>query len=193
MGAGDVMIHCGDMLNLACDSDAELARVDDWFGDQRFDAVLCTGGNHDWALQRRVETGAVAFANARYLQDAGWEYRGLKFYAAPWVPDLPRHAFHAPDRVLRRKWAEIPTGIDVLITHTPPAGILDVSSNGKSLGCPLLRDELARIRPRLHCFGHVHAGAGQTRIGDTLFVNASALVSRSSHVRGAVCVTLTPF
>jgi len=190
MGRGDVMIHCGDMLNLFDDHDAELDGIDRWFGKQRFDAVICTGGNHDHALERRWQNGSAPFGNARFLADAGWECRGLRFYAAPWVPDLPRHAFYAPTEVLRRKWAAIPAGVDVLITHTPPAGILDVSRRGGSLGCPILRDELARIAPRVHCFGHVHAGAGSQRIGDTLFVNASAMVSGTDRVRGPVQVTL---
>lgn len=30
-----------------------------------------------------------------------------------------------------------------------------------NLGCPALLDELWRVRPRLHVFGHVHWGAGR--------------------------------
>lgn len=190
MGRGALMIHCGDMLDLFDDGPEQLDSIDAWFGAQRFDAVVCTGGNHDHAIERRVAAGDRVFANARFLSDAEWAFRGLRLYAAPWVPDLPGHAFHQPPDALRRKWAAIPAGIDVLITHTPPAGILDVSSRGRALGCPMLRAELPRIAPRVHCFGHVHASAGQRRIGDTLFVNASAMISGGRGMRDPVRIRL---
>ena len=42
---------------------------------------------------------------------------------------------HADDDALREKWSRIPANTDVLITHTPPAGILDRSRRGQGLGC----------------------------------------------------------
>jgi Icc-related predicted phosphoesterase len=60
-----------------------------------------------------------------------------------------------------------------LITHGPPQGHGDLTSRGERAGCQDLLDALRRIRPRLHVFGHIHEGAGQTREGDTLCVNAS--------------------
>ena len=38
-------------------------------------------------------------------------------------------------------------------------GRLDFAG-GKHLGCPHLMRAIARARPRLHCFGHIHEGAG---------------------------------
>lgn len=80
-------------------------------------------------------------------------------------------------------WADIPaSGIDILVTHTPPKYHLDshdsfslsissASSRGSPtvqngletatfLGCEFLRRALWRTKPRLHVFGHVHEGRG---------------------------------
>lgn len=35
-------------------------------------------------------------------------------------------AFGIPLKNIATKWAEIPSGVDVLITHSPPAGIADI-------------------------------------------------------------------
>jgi hypothetical protein len=49
----------------------------------------------------------------------------------------------------------VPQGTNILITHGPPLGILD---DGQ--GCSALRRAVIRVKPRLHCFGHVHTGYG---------------------------------
>ncbi|RKU47545.1 hypothetical protein DL546_006264 [Coniochaeta pulveracea] len=51
-------------------------------------------------------------------------------------------------------------GADVVITHSPPRGILDRTDDKILAGCPNLFDAVARARPRLHCFGHIHEGWG---------------------------------
>jgi Icc-related predicted phosphoesterase len=42
----------------------------------------------------------------------------------------------------------------------------------------MLRERLAKLRPALHCFGHVHASAGSVQRGGTLFANACMVDSR---------------
>lgn len=79
---------------------------------------------------------------------------------------------------------QIPEGIDILVTHTPPLGVLDVASSGDvHLGCPHLRRELDRIRPQLHAFGHVHASSGVLTEGGIHFVNAAVVGGLAGEVR----------
>ena len=181
--SGDVLIHCGDMFNLFREDADELEKMDAWFGRQHFDLILCTGGNHDLALQNKLKSSSAPFSNAIYLQDQLYVHKGVSFYGAPWTPFLRGHAFFKEDYELQRKWAKIPRETDVLITHTPPAGILDVSSRGLKLGCEYLAEALQDRSPRLHCFGHVHAGAGVHDTGGTRFVNASSVNSKFELAR----------
>jgi Icc-related predicted phosphoesterase len=46
--------------------------------------------------------------------------------------------------------------VDIIMTHGPPWQHLDQTSRGIFAGCPQLLQALDRVRPRLHCFGHIH-------------------------------------
>jgi Icc-related predicted phosphoesterase len=74
---------------------------------------------------------------------------------------------------------DLPTG-GVLVSHSPPRGVLDVSSSGKSLGSTAVREAILRCKPRLVVCGHIHHCGGRSeRLGETLVVNAGS---------GGVCV-----
>jgi Icc-related predicted phosphoesterase len=61
----------------------------------------------------------------------------------------------------------------VLISHSPPKGILDESSAGKSLGSTAVRDAVLKKHPLLVVCGHIHASAGrQAMLGASPVVNA---------------------
>lgn len=68
-------------------------------------------------------------------------------------------------------YAAIPEDTDVLVTHTPPYGILD--RDGSILyGSRELLERVRTIRPCLHLFGHIHKAHGTTSDGVTVFSNA---------------------
>jgi Icc-related predicted phosphoesterase len=181
---GDVLIHCGDGCDGFQRNREDLERLDDWFGRQQFERILCIGGNHDFLIEERVARGERVFQNAIYLQDEPHEFRGVRFYGSPWTPELIGWAFYLDAGGLRSRWSLIPEDTDVLITHTAPRGVLDRNSSGRHCGCPDLAKRLERLRPRLHCFGHNHASAGSIRTADTLYVNASVVNRRYEVARG---------
>ena len=51
----------------------------------------------------------------------------------------------------------------VVITHGPPKGVLDQTTQGENAGCDHLMRAVGRCRPLLHCFGHIHEGWGTER------------------------------
>jgi Icc-related predicted phosphoesterase len=183
---GDVLIHCGDGCDGFRRDPRDLERLDEWFGRQEFERILCVSGNHDFAVEQRIARGEAAFRNATHLQDERCEFRGIRFYGAPWTPELAGWAFHLDAEALRSRWDLIPEDTDVLITHTPPRGILDQNSAGRHCGCPDLAQRLTELRPRVHCFGHNHASAGTTRRAGTVYVNASVVDRRYEIARGPV-------
>lgn len=55
-------------------------------------------------------------------------------------------------------------GVDIMLTHGPPYGILDRVLHGNmSVGCENLLRACQRARPRLHVFGHIHEAYGAVR------------------------------
>jgi Icc-related predicted phosphoesterase len=68
--------------------------------------------------------------------------------------------------------ADCPQG-GVLVVHSPPCGVVDVSSRGRHLGSQSIRETVDRCQPRLTVCGHIHDCAGQQEmLGDTVVVNA---------------------
>lgn len=65
--------------------------------------------------------------------------------------------------------------LNVLMTHHPPAGILDEPRPGLHIGLPEVKDIVERLKPRLHIFGHVHEMPGHVVKGSTVHVNAGPL------------------
>ena len=67
---------------------------------------------------------------------------------------------------------------DILITHSPPRGAVDITSMGKSVGSNAIRAAIERVQPRLALCGHIHDSAGQkARIGATEVVNLGPKVT----------------
>ena len=54
----------------------------------------------------------------------------------------------------------IPDAADIVMTHGPPKGILDWCPEGGNVGCGNLLQALRRVKPRMHCFGHIHESNG---------------------------------
>ena len=178
----DLLIHCGDFCSFQREDSKTLEDVDQWFAESPASHVVCIGGNHDFLLQNRE----FRFAHATYLQDELVEVAGLKIYGTPWCPDLSGFAFYAPLQQLEERWKCIPSDIDILVTHTPPYGILDFPTTGSPhLGCTALRQELNRICPRLHVFGHVHASFGRTNVEQTEFINAAVVGGPQLNIRNS--------
>jgi Icc-related predicted phosphoesterase len=73
-------------------------------------------------------------------------------------------------------YSRIPTDIDILLTHTPPYEVLDVTKRGKHAGCKYLSDKLSERdmdRCRLHVWGHIHEARGVRINQNCVQVNAA--------------------
>ena len=82
----------------------------------------------------------------------------LTVYASPYTPSLGDWGFqYHPSQ---GHDFNIMKGVDLVITHGPPKGIMDYTESRQRAGCPDLFGAIARARPRLHCFGHIHEGWG---------------------------------
>ena len=71
-------------------------------------------------------------------------------------------------------------GLDILISHHPPKGVLDRTFIGVRIGLKELWPIIEKARPGLHAFGHVHEARGVEERGGTVFVNAGPL-SRGNY------------
>lgn len=186
---GDILVLAGDILpnfysTSARWSDAErqLQALDElatWVTDcMSHRKVVLVAGNHDWVFQlepKQARKVLAAYPKIVYLEDAGAEILGVRFWGSPWQPEFCGWAFNLPrdGRELRRAWAKIPAELDVLVTHGPPHGILDLVERGERVGDALLLERVRTVKPRVHVFGHIHGSYGRETVGETEFLNVA--------------------
>lgn len=177
---GDFLICCGDLTTRG-----ELSQVEDFskfISNLDFKNKIVIAGNHDFCFEdkRKDEAEQILKNNGiTYLNDSGVEIAGIKFWGSPIQPWFHNWAFNRKRGIeIKKHWDLIPSDTDVLITHGPPNGILDLCASGDRVGCEDLLQTITKIKPKIHAFGHIHEGYGVTQIDSTLFVNACNLNER---------------
>lgn len=163
---GDVLIHAGDLTRSG--TFEELQASLDWLKAQPHAHKIIIAGNHDTVLdpsrdtvddRARLDWGHITYLCNESVTIQCANGRELRVYGSPSSPRYGNWAFQYPRS--EDVWAGVvPIGVDILITHAPPRGHLDLG-----LGCEHLLREVWRAKPRLHVFGHVHEGHGQEWAG----------------------------
>lgn len=186
---GDVLLHAGDLTGRG--SLEDLRAVHAWLARQPHPHKVVIAGNHDFCLQREPAVARAVLTACEYLEDEEVTVAGVRVYGSPWQPWFFDWAFNLPRGAeIRARWEHIPQGLDVLLTHGPPAGVLDVTSTGDAVGCEDLAEVVARVRPRLHVFGHIHESYGRVLRDGVHFVNASTCDHHYHPTRAPVVVDL---
>jgi len=177
--SGDVIIHAGDFTNYGRVEDA--VDFNAWLGELPHRHKLVVVGNHEKHAVWSTDTAKI-LTHATFLRDdvAIVPARAdgappLRVYGTDFFWPNERHA----------PLASIPQGaVDVVVAHGPAAGFVD-----GGVGCPLLLEQVERIRPSLVVSGHIHEAHGIASgscdaLRTTTFVNAANAPGRNRQGRG---------
>jgi Icc-related predicted phosphoesterase len=171
---GDVLVHAGDFSRRG--RVAEIESFNAWLRAQSFRYKVVIAGNHDGLFEFEPERARRLLSAAIYLEDSGVEIEGLRLWGSPVTPRFFDWAFNCErGEDIQTHWDLIPADTDLLLVHGPPAGILDRTWLGQSVGCADLRRILGRLQPGAVVFGHIHEAYGVLKQDKTLYVNASSL------------------
>ena len=185
---GDLVVHAGDAT--ARGTQAEIEAFVTWFDRLPHRHKVVIAGNHDWGFERHPDW-RTWFRSATYLENESAWIEGLHLWGSPFQPWFHDWAFQrergAP---MQEVWDQIPNDVDVLITHGPPHKILDLTVSGDHAGCEALTDTLARVRPKLHIFGHIHEAYGEEHRDGIHFVNACTCSLRYEPTQPPIVVDL---
>uniref|UniRef100_A0AC34QEX5 Calcineurin-like phosphoesterase domain-containing protein n=1 Tax=Panagrolaimus sp. JU765 TaxID=591449 RepID=A0AC34QEX5_9BILA len=157
---GDVLVHCGDFTNFG--EAEEIKQFDLEMAQLPHRHKIVVAGNHELGFEDGEDLA---------LRDSKYVGRGTaRGY------ELLKNCVYLQDSSITELlecWKKIPDDVDVLLTHTPPLGHLDLFC-GERWGCAdLLEAVEKRVKPKYHVFGHVHENPGCTTNGTTVFVNAA--------------------
>lgn len=166
--ACDIVVIAGDFcMDFTNPFDPNLMKMRqmEWLDDQfrRWEAnldaehILITPGNHDWITE--LPSGL----RSRLLIDEGFEYRMRTFWFSPWTSLFLDWNYMLDRKVRQERFALIPHNLDVLVCHSPAHKIGDESYYGEHLGCPELRQVIAKQIPSHFCYGHIHEGQRKGR------------------------------
>ncbi|KAM0513060.1 hypothetical protein ACHAPE_008268 [Trichoderma viride] len=216
----DVVLHCGDLTKRGRPD--EVRKTFDMLRGLRAALKLVIAGNHDLAFddtnythddtdsddaakhdkpkyKKVMQIAQEAEVNGvRYLTEGTYSFdlangSRLRIYASQYTPKYGAWAFqyHSGEHDF-----DIPSDVDIAMTHGPPLGILDRTSRGDRAGCGTLFRSLYQARPKIHCFGHIHENWGaelmqwkpEPTISETVISSTTVLDKENSRT----LYTLTP-
>ncbi|SIO46898.1 Predicted phosphoesterase [Rhodovulum sp. ES.010] len=126
------------------------------------------------------ELRLAAPRGAHVLHGDGCEIGGVRFFGLGYgVPPTPFGDWSCD--LTEAEAEELMAGCvktDVLVVHSPPKGVADVTSTGQSVGSVAIREVIKRCRPQLALCGHIHDCWGKAgMIGETRVVNLGPSVN----------------
>ena len=138
---GDILIHSGDFSafslkrylgNKARDRENIIQVINSFFQKLPFKHKVLVPGNHELSFDHEHRQFIEEqLTEVVYLQDKMVTIEGLNIYGTPW--NLKRvvsyaRGFSKPRNALEKYWNMIPSDTDILVTHLPPEGILDLGN-----------------------------------------------------------------
>lgn len=172
---GDILFHSGD-LDVYNEEQFNVFR--EWMRRLPHKYKIIVPGNHD-LFWKNEKNGVIDYGDFILLIHDKIEVDQLSIFGSPFTPRFGNWAFMYDKEYQNYIWKDVPNNLDVLITHGPLYGILDYVKDGifagRNAGCRGLRQRVFDAKPKIHCFGHIHGGAGTTKEDGIYFINSSVV------------------
>ena len=164
----DMVVGAGDF----CIGRRGLEKIIDALSPIRRPSVLVPGNSES---EEELKKACRLWKRAHVLHGSRVTIDGIVFYGiGGGIPITPfgSWSYDFSEDEAHELLQDCPSGC-ILISHSPPRGILDRSSDGRRLGSRAVRDTVEKKNPNLIVCGHIHGSSGQTyRLGESLVINA---------------------
>jgi predicted phosphodiesterase len=206
----DILIHAGDFTSTGKLDEIQLFR--EFMNQVEVPHKIVIAGNHEITIDtpfyarrgkdfhrdlyssqqcRATLMEPLSDSSFHYLENEGMTCCGLKFWGSPVSPEFYDWAFgmdRGPE--IATLWGKIPSAVDVLITHGPPALYGSLCYNGIDAGCLDLLKRVRIVKPTLHVFGHIHEAFGIFKEDTVTFVNASKCTLKYQPLNPTIVVDM---
>ena len=158
----DVIVHSGDFTFAGTENEA----VDflGWFCDLPYPYKVLIAGNHDDCLYGANIDGLPN--NCYYLNGSGVTIEGVRFYGISMFMEDDISGDY------ETRLHQIPLDTEVLITHQPPFGVLDLCGD-IHFGSKVMKERMKELNLKAHFFGHIHAAYGRVEKEGVVYSNAA--------------------
>lgn len=137
-----------------------------------------------WVEKNFLEAKALAQSvchRVNFIEHGEIVLDGVKFFGSAITPFFCNWAWNRyRGSDIKKYWDQIPDDTQILITHGPPEGILDIVYASDMVtvrdrvGCHDLMNRINELKElKMHCFGHIHGSSGEQLFNDVKFINAS--------------------
>jgi Icc-related predicted phosphoesterase len=158
----DIVIHAGDSTNSYnwVNNEIEFEEFIYWFSNLPIKYKVLIAGNHDaWGI-KKYNNDKIKDLGIIYLDHEYAEIENRLIFGSPYTPTFNNWHFMVDKSKIARYWEALVEGIDILITHGPPKGILDLSIDRNHkldlCGDSALFKKVIKVKPDYHIFGHIH-------------------------------------
>lgn len=188
----DLVIFSGDCANVRDPyrNEHEVRKFLIWFHQLPIKYKVMIAGNHDSSFEKKLITSSQCLNDygVFYLEDESVHIEDMKIYGSPWTPAFNDWAFNKARHKLGTYWEKsLPKDIDILITHGPPKGVLDLSEKRHGgldiCGDSGLMKTVSKMDIKFHMFGHIHNFKDHVNQGTRKLPNLSTIFSNGSVVK----------
>lgn len=157
------------------DADGRLVMV--WGNHDFFEYIPVPRDEFDAELSSLTDGRLVVLNHGGYTYSKGGEK--LEIFGTPYCKQFYNWAFMHDDKFLAEAYAEIPDGLDILISHDPASlnrlGLIHQGwSIGTEAGNSILAEVVENVKPRYYFAGHIHSGNHSPEtVGGTFMANVS--------------------
>ncbi len=164
----DVVVGAGDYCSLR----RNLDKVIGWLSVIKKPTVLVPGNAESY---EELVDGCKNWSSSKVLHANGVQIQGRLFYGiGGGIPTTPfgSWSWDFTEEQAESMLKDCPRDA-ILITHSPPKGILDRSSFGMHLGSKAIKKYISERSPELVICGHIHESGGKIqKEGRTTVINA---------------------
>ncbi len=164
----DVVVGAGDFGSFR----TGIVKTISWLKKISTPTVLVPGNAESF---EELQSASVQWPSAIALHGSSVELKDTIFFGiGGGVPITPfgSWSYDFSEEEAEELLMDCPMG-SVLVSHSPPYGMLDCSSHGKHLGSTAVRKTVEDKSPKLVVCGHIHESGGKMlRFGDTMVINA---------------------
>lgn len=174
----DMLIFGGDAMTCGY-KEYELIDFLKWFHGQDSKHKIMIAGNHDRYIENNrglFQDLLKDYPSITYLENSGAIINGLFIWGTPDSKEFCNWAFNKNDEHLDKIFSAIPDDIDILVSHAPQYGVLDMLERGEQVGEKTLQKQFPRFTHiRYHVFGHIHCQYGQQNLPNYKALNVSVV------------------